>query len=137
MKKTLWQVFFLLVLVLSFSGCSKAEAPNNAPAIVTQIQIDYLHKQSYLQRSYTNTKKIDTILYYLYDLEPFGKPQEDPEQIQGDYCRITLGFSNGKTKIYRQVGSRYLSVDSRPWQRIKENQGRILYHLVNHIPSDV
>lgn len=130
-------LYWIWIPILLFSfGCTKKESAQNAPVLVTQIQIDYRHKQDHLLRRYTNTKKIDVILYYLYDLEPVGRPQEDPEQIQEDFCRITLGFSDGKTKIYRQIGNKYLSVDSHPWQKIKENEGRVLYHLVNHIPSD-
>lgn len=128
---------FLLVCVL-FSGCKeKTNLPETPLVFVTQVHIDYQYRQSHLQRRYTDSDKMDVILYYLYDLSPHGQPEEDPEQIQGDSCKITVTMSDGSQRVYRQVAGQYLSVDSRPWQKISEMKGNVLYHLVNHIESDL
>lgn len=135
-NKRILPVIFLLCIWLC--GCrNEVPAPEASVVYVTQVNIDYQYRQSHLRRSYTNTDKMDVFLYYLYDLSPHGQPEEDPEQIQGDSCKITVTLSNGEHRIYRQIGSQYLSVDSRPWQKISETKGALLYHLVNHIESDL
>ena len=133
-KKT---IPFLLLCFL-FSGC-RDNTDHTEPALVyvTEISIDYQYRQSHLRRHYTDSDKMDVILYYLYDLSPHGQPEEDPEQIQGDSRKITLTLSNGQTRIYRQIGSQYLSVDFHPWQKISQKKAGVLFHLVNHIESDI
>ena len=79
---------------------------------------------------------MDVFLYYLYYLEPYGQADTDPEQLKSDRCKITIHLSSGETRVYRQQGSRYLSVDAHRWQKIRKSQGSVLFHLVNHIESD-
>jgi len=128
---------FLVFFVLLTTGCKPKSSDHAEPlVVVTEVEIDYQYRQNHLHRNYTDSDKMDVILYYLYDLSPYGKPDQDPEQIQGDSCKITVTLSNGQQRIYRQIGSAYLSVDFHPWQKISETKGALLYHLVNHIKSD-
>lgn len=125
---------FLPVLFL-FSGCSPKSAPEELQ-YVTAVEIQYRFQDGELHRRYTDCGKIDVILRYLYALEPWGQAEEDPEQIQGDLCKIRVFLSNGKQRLYRQIHNRYFSVDSHRWQKIKESEGAILFHLLSHIESD-
>lgn len=137
MGKPWKSIWIFLVICLTFSGCSPKPSVTQEPlALVTAVEVTYDYRQTRLYRSYTSSDKMDVILYYLYDLAPYGRAEEDPEQLRGDSCKITVHLSNGKTHTYRQQGSRYLSVDSRPWQKISEAKGAVLFHLINHIESD-
>ncbi len=122
---------------LFLCACKSQPAAVQDPlALVTAVDVSYTYRQVQLHRTYTSSDKMDVILYYLYDLEPYGRPDEDPEQIRDDCCRITVRLSDGRSRIYRQQGSRYLSVDSRPWQKISPTKAAVLHHLLRHIESD-
>ena len=128
----------ICMFCLLLSGCKAKEFVPEEPLVyVTQVSVDYEYRLSHLRRSYTDSDKMDVFLYYLYDLSPHGKPEEDPEQIQGDSCKITLSLSDGTQRVYRQIGSQYLSIDWQPWQKINQGKGSVLFHLVNHIQSDM
>ena len=137
MRKLLKLWLYMIILSVLLCGCRKtlAEVPNS-PDLVIRISLFYEHRGQRLERVYTDNSKMDVILYYLYDLTPLGRPEEDPESLVGDRCRITLHLSHGQTHIYRQFGNQYLSVDNRPWQKIDKKQASVLYHLVNHMESD-
>ncbi len=127
----------ICMLCIFLSGCKAKEPASEDPLVyVTQVSVDYEYRLSHLRRSYTDSDKMDVFLYYLYNLSPHGEPDEDPEQIRGDSCRITLTLSDGTQRVYRQIGSQYLSVDCQPWQKISQGKGSVLFHLVNHIQSD-
>lgn len=135
MKKII--ISLMLFSCTLFSGCKK-QTPTPAPMeYVTSVEVSYDYRSQHLYRRYTDSDKMDVILFYLYDLKPYGMPTtEDPDDIIGDSCKITVHLSTGNKHVYRQRGSRYLSVDSHRWQKIKESQGTVLFHLVNHIQSD-
>lgn len=119
-----------------FLCACKPPAVQDSIVLVTEVDIRYNYKNTQLNRTYTNTDKIDVILYYLYSLEPYGQPEEDPEQIRDDCCHITVYLSNGSSRSYRQQGSRYISVDFCPWQNISPTRAAVLHHLLRHIESD-
>ncbi len=134
MKKILSLIFVLL--------CCTACTPNlphrsEPMQFVTEVTVHYRYGDITLQRRYTESKKIDKVLFYLYGLSPYGTPPEDPEQLWGDSCQIILLKSDGSRRIYRQQGSRYLSVDNRPWQKINENHAARLPALLLGTESDL
>lgn len=136
LKKSIF-IFSCLVCVL-LTGCGRSNTAPSAPlAVVTSVDIDYAYRQVHLQRTYTQAEKIDVFLHFLNRLSPLGRTSEDPEQLLGDVCKITVRLTDGTQRIYRMRGSQYLSVDSRPWQLISKERGSVLFHLVNHIPSDL
>lgn len=138
MRKNWKKLFISLGICFLISGCSpNRSAPQEPLALVTAVEITYNYRQTQLRRHYTSSDKMDVILYYLYDLSPYGEPEEDPEQLQEDSCKIAVHLSDGNSRIYRQNGSRYLSVDSRPWQKISPTKGAVLFHLIYHIESDL
>ncbi len=128
----------VLILIFFFSACTAAPvAKSEPPSLVTEVQVSYHYADMHINRHFTDTGKIDIVLYYLYDLAPCGTPNEDPEQIWGDSCRILVTESNGQQHIYRQQGGRYLSVDNRPWQTVSAEQTAVLFPLLMNMESDL
>lgn len=132
------KIWILLILMLSLSACSSTTSKSpEPPSLVTEVSVSYHYGDMHLRRHYTDTRKIDVVLYYLYNLSPYGTPQEDPEQIWGDNCRIILTESDGSQHIYRQQGGRYLSVDNHPWKKISESKSASLFSLLMNMESDL
>ena len=130
---------FLIVAIFCclLSGCGRIRT--NEPVqlnLVQQIDVSYYKNGIHLQRHYTDIDKIDTILLYLYSLSPSGHPEENPERIRNDSCKITVTLTNGETHVYRQYGGRYLSVDCQPWQKIKTSKTAALFPLLARMCSD-
>ena len=137
MNRKRFILIYLLLLCFLLPGCSKKKAPSSAALdIATSINICCRYRQTHLQRSYTSTDKIDIILQYLHKISPKGRAEEDPELLQGDFCNITIHLTGGTQRIYRIKDNCFFSIDYRPWQAIDSEQGNILFHLINHIPSD-
>ncbi len=132
------KIWILLCYVLFLSACTAAPAKQSTPpSVVTEVDVSYHYGDIHLRRHFTDTRKIDIVLYYLYDLSPCGTPKEDPEQIWGDNCRILLTESDGSSHIYRQQGGRYLSVDNRPWQTVSQNKTAVFFSLLMQMESDL
>ena len=117
-------------------GCEKPEA-KRPMEYVTGITVDCHYRNRYLYRQYRDSDKLNVITDYLHNLNPrYLTRTVDPDNLTGDSCRIILSLSTGKTRVYHQKGNAYLSVDLHRWQKIRENDGNVLYHLVNHLESD-
>lgn len=133
--KKLFCMFLLPCLILC--GCRKPFAGTvTVPSVVREISVSYQNGHTQLYRLYTNTAKMDVILYYLYGLTPYGHVEQDPEMLIGEQCRILVSLSDGSQHIYRQYGKQYLSIDNRPWQMVNKEKATVLFHLLNHIESD-
>jgi hypothetical protein len=133
-----WKISGVIVLLAIFlCGCRSINVKEPAqPTLVNRIEILYNSHDVHLQRSYTATDKIDTILFFLYGLSPVGRVEEDPEQISEQRCKITAVLSNGETYIYRLRGGRYLSVNCKPWQKIDSQKADWLFTVLVSMPSD-
>ncbi len=137
--KRFWKIMTIyLAFGFLFSGCgsSQREAPKELN-LVTGIEVSYDHQQIHLQRSYTSTDKMDTVLFYLYTLSPYGRVQVDPECITDESCKITVIMTDGQTRTYRQRGQEYLSVDCRPWQKIDPKKAEKLFPILLGMSSDL
>ena len=130
------KIILCLAALLFLPGCHAKPAEDPVLPYVTAVDIHYRFPDGQLQRRYIDCRKMDVILYYLYALDPWGQPEEDPEQLQADFCKIKVTLSDGQKRIYRQIGNQYFSADSHRWQRIQESQGSVLLHLLQHIESD-
>ena len=135
MKK--WKIL-LLSFILLFAGCSRQEDANQRPAprIVTQIEISRSADGGESVYNYTDSEKIRAILLYLRLLTPQGKPDIDPERAQGPHYEITLYYGHNASKIYRQRGNKYLSIDAKPWDMVEPDQGKYIEAILENIPSD-
>lgn len=129
-------VFFSLFFLLS-SCCRILHNPKRTPyRVVAQIQVSYENGTIETQRQISQEAKMRPILDYLRYLDPYGRPHEDPEQIGGNDCRITLIYSDGTQRIYRQRADRYMRIDDGPWTRVDETKAMELKMLLWVIPSD-
>lgn len=130
-----WVLFFVCICVLNV-GCSPQKSTSAPPALVTAVDVQYDFDTVHLQRKYTATDKMDAVLYYLYGLSPYGQAEEDPEQLTGESCCITVTLSNGQIRTYRQQAGRYIRIDSSPWKKIDPQKAARLLPLVEQMPSD-
>lgn len=131
-------LYVLLALFCLLSGCCRIlHNEKSAPyRVVTQIHVMYENGALETQRHISQEVKMRPILDYLRYLDPYGRPQEDPEQISGNDCCITLHYSDGSQRIYRQRSDRYMRIDDGPWTRIDQAKAMELKMLLWVIPSD-
>ncbi len=137
MIRFLKMFFIIFVSGIIMSGCSR----NNPPVfplcrVVTQVDISCQKENMVLNRHYTQSEKMESVLLYLRLIKPLGKPENDPDTVEREIYRITVHFSDGEKRIYRQKAHRYLSVDGKPWKTIDPEQAAQLYALMQHYPSD-
>lgn len=137
MKKAVKMFLICCLSAIIMCGCGVNHAPP-APLcrVVTQVDISCRTKHMLIQRHYTNPDKMEYVLLYLRLLNPRGKPDTDPDQINKDVYEITVHLSDGSKKLYRQKAHRYFSRDSRPWETIDPAQAAGLYLLMQKLPSD-
>lgn len=132
--KSFWKFASILMLSVSLWGCGKKQP--NPPKLVSGIYITGTHQDAPVSCFYAEPRKMETILYYLRSLEDLGKPKLDPERIMGDYFKITVFYSDGSQKVYRQQADRFLSRNDRPWQKVDARRASMLYPLMKAMPTD-
>lgn len=89
-----------------------------------------------MTRQYSQPHKIQPVLQYMRLLKREGHADTDPEMLIGDRFDITLYYSDGQRKIYRQRSNRYLSRNCAPWEKIDQDQAQRLYPMLQAMPSD-
>lgn len=136
MKKYRKFLFLIAILSFFFSGCQTRRAPTPV-RLVTQVDVRYRHGQETLLRQYTAPEKMSCVLNYIRLLKGGGSPESDPEQTQGDVCKITLHLSDGSRRVYHQRAERYLSRDLTPWEKIDPELGKRLLPILESLESDI
>ena len=133
MKKAvkLWCLLFSCILLLS--GCAKKET--SAYRVVTAVDISFRYEDMLLQRHYTQSDKVESVLLYLRLLKPLGKTTV-PTGNDRDLYHITVLFSDGSTKQYQQRAHRFLNRREHIWEIIDPGYAANLYALMRHYPSD-
>lgn len=130
-----WKIILPVIMLLSICGCSQND-PHSLQGMVCSVTVSYTRNSKTLQRTYTVPEKVDILVAYVNNLSPCGKATTNPEYLQEDRCKITLELSGGKTKTYRLVGGKYLSIDCRAWQQLSVDHSKLLYSLLDHMPGD-
>ena len=136
MNRKIFPLFLLCCCLVFLPGCKGASSPNALCRVVTQVDITGREKDVSIHRRYTDTQKMQWVLIYLRTLKPGIKPQFPPEDALGETYEISLKFSDGSEKIYRQADHRFLSQDFHPWQSIAPGRAAGLYALMRAFPSD-
>lgn len=136
MKKIITHFVLFCFTALTLSGCGKTSVPAPRCRVVTRVDIACRQEDLLIQRHYTSTEKMESVLLYLRILDPTGEPDIDPDSIKKDIYEITVHLSDGKKRIYRQKAHRYFSQDFRPWKRIDPAQAAGLYTLMRTLQSD-
>ncbi len=131
MKRIIWTILLCAVL----SGCVGREiSTQNQPRVVTHITAEYNSGTIRLQRNYTNSDKMRSVLNYFRMLSPYGTAQQLP--LEGNRVQITVHFSDGSSKLYEQFADTYLRQDGGTWQYIDPQAGQQLPLLLGLMESD-
>lgn len=126
-----------LVLLLLTGCCRILWDKDPAPyRVVTEVHVVYENGALDARRQFFQEGSIRQILDYLRFVDPYGTPQEDPEQTEGRNYYITLVYSDGSTRIYQQRADRYMRIDGGPWRQIDPQKALILSGLFGMMPGD-
>ncbi len=128
----------MTLFLLSLSGCCRIlwEKDPGPYRIITQVNVAYQNGTLTTQRDFYREESIRHILDYLRYIDPYGIPQEDPEQAQGRIYYITLIYSDGSRRIYEQRADQYLRVEGGVWKRIDPQKALYLSGLFSMMPGD-
>ncbi len=134
--------FALLLLVgslLGLAGCKASSAALPQPPlcrVVTRVEVDYENGPIHARRCYTSSEKMEQVLNYLRQIDPYGTPEESPETVSGSDYFIILSYSDGFQKRYHQKSDRYFQTDGGRWARIDPDRAEKLAELLGAMPSD-
>ena len=134
--KKLCLVIILVILLLNTGCSSQVDIQPKPYRVVTQIDVVYYKHPIVSDGSFTNPEKMQKIMYYLRRISPYGKPLDDPEQIQGSDFYITLRYSDNTQKVYQQRDDRFMRVNGGPWKRIDPEQAMMLSKILGTMESD-
>ena len=134
-KRVFFLVFPLFILI---TGCCKLEQEQSAPyRVVTQVRVVYDNGMIRTQRKFHREENIQQILGYLRYIDPYGRPDEDPEQVQGRDYYITVIYSDGSERHYHQRDDRFFRVGDGPWKRIDPQKALYLSGLLGMMITDL
>ena len=138
MKKSTKFAVIVCLLAALLSGCGMRIPEDNGSGLrmVVGITVHYENGPLQAQRLYTSADKMQTVLNYLRLLDPYGTPQEDPEGIPGSSYVITLYYSDGSEKDYRQKSDRYMSEGGGSWKKIDPSKAEELARIMGRLESD-
>ena len=129
--------FSLLLLFALLTGCTRQSA--SAPplcTVVTKITVTFDNGPFHVIRHYTDAEKTRAILTYIRQIDPYGKPEEDPLTVSGSDYRIELHCSDGSIQHYRQKGERLLQDADGIWKKIDPKKAQRLALLIGSNHSD-
>ncbi len=127
---------FVILICIALSGCHKNQDGAHPFRLVTGIDVSFDNGPLHTQRHYTASAKIRSILHYLRWIDPYGSPEENPEDVPGSSIQITLTYSDGTQKHYAQKADRYFLEEGKSWLRIKPEDARILCQMLGEMESD-
>ena len=131
-------VAICLLICLLLSGCSRHDDIQPSPQcrVVTGVRVTFENEPFRLERYYTSSSKMRAVLNYLRWIDPYGKPEEDPERVSGSNFQIVLTYSDGCEKTYVQKADRFMHEDGQGWKRIDPTRARTLSQILGHMESD-
>ena len=136
MKTKSLVVVFLCFFLAFLPGCSKQTTQTKPLCrVVTAVEIVGQEKGVQIHRKYTDTQKMQWVLLYLRTLQPDIRPSASPQATVSLY-EISLTFSSGERKTFRQAAHRFFCADPRSWHVIDPARAAGLYAILRHVPSD-
>ena len=129
------KIMMILLICMILCGCTNQETPaQSQPKVVIQITAQYSSGVIRLQRSYTDSEKMRSVLNYFRCLSPYGSV-EDPQSTESDIV-VTVYFSDGSNKTYEQRDNTYLRQNDGSWQYIDPEKGQELALILGLMESD-
>ena len=137
MKKLIFLIFVLMTIFV-FPACGNYDPrPSpSAPETVIKVTVSYQSPQESFLREYVASPKMRAILNYLRWVDPYGKPETDPETARGGLYRITLHLSGDTESIYLQKADQFMQVDGGPWLTIDPDRAKTLRQILTEMESD-
>ena len=131
-------IFCLMLAVLSvlLCCCRPQNQTQSAGRTISDITVTYQSGPQQAKLQYHAPEKMRAILNYLRWIAPYGKPTEDPEQIEGHVFQIVVAFSDGSQKVYLQKADRYMQIDGAQWMVIDPEKAITLNKMVSEMKSD-
>ena len=122
------KIAFLLALPLLLCGCAWRKLPKGPLCrVVTQVQVTASTQGQILERTYTGSPQMESVLCYLRLLKK-GRPADiDPDSFRADTYEITISYSDGAHTTYRQVHNSFLQIDDGRWERIEGANLELLF----------
>ena len=137
MKMRKYRFTAIVLLCVTLCGCRQAtDMSKPLCTVVTKVSVSYENGPFHAQREYTDTEKTRQILNYIRQLDPYGKPEENPQNVSGSEYRIDVYYSDGTCSIYRQKCDRYFQNADGIWYSIKPERAKGLGLLLGKIRSD-
>ena len=136
MKKA---VAVCLCFCLLLGGCGKRVDESEPPKcrVVTDIHVTFENSPFRMEWYYNTSMKMRAILNYLRWLDPYGKPEENPEKISGNAFEIVVSYSDGCSKTYIQKADQFFWEDGQGWRRIDPKRALTLSQILGKMQSDL
>ena len=137
MKKAAYSFLILAVLTI-LSGCGNytLSSTPSAPNTVIRVTVTYSSTQEHFHREYVSSNKMRAVLNYLRWVDPYGKPETDPDTARGGLFRIILHLSDGTQTVYLQRSDQFMQVNGGPWLTIDPDRAKTLHQIVAEMESD-
>lgn len=135
MKRYIFSVLLALIC-LTGSGCRSEQAKKPIPRTVTQIHVVAAHDTQITNHTFTDYKKMETVLNYLRLLDPYLPAEITPDTFRSNAYEITVSYSDGARTTYRQIYNQYLQTDGGVWKKINPAQGEKLLRILMSMPDD-
>ena len=139
MKKSRLAITLIFMLCLLLNGCGRGGDLPSEPLqcrVVTGIRVSFTDGPLQMERYYTASEKMRAVLNYLRWIDPYGRPEEDPETVSGSSYHIVLTYSDGCEKTYEQKADRFMQVDGQGWKRIDPKRALTLSQMLGQMASD-
>ena len=137
MKKGIYlSLVMLIVLFCCACGNYTLGAAPSAPETVVKITVTYQSPQESFRREYVSSQKMRAVLNYLRWIDPYGKPETDPDTARGGLYRITLHISDDSESVYLQKADQFMRVDGGPWLIIDADRAKTLHQILTEMDSD-
>ena len=131
-------VLFCLCFCMLLGGCGRRVNDAEPPKcrVVTGVDVTFENSPFRMQWHYNTSAKMRAILNYLRWLDPYGKPEQNPEKIAGNYFEIIVSYSDGCSKTYVQKADQFFWEDGQGWKRIDPKRAITLSQILGKMQSD-
>lgn len=129
---------FFLIICLLVSGCTyyAPHGENHPVRVVKRIDVISTQDGSVTRFCYTDSKKMETVLHYLRNLQPDKYTPITPDTFRTDAYEIRLTLSDGTQTVYHQIYDEFLQKNGGRWKSIDRVQGATLPQMLSIMPSD-